>query len=91
MIAAIRRIWRRRAAPATDAKQRLKAVLVQDRLDLTPARMDRLRAALVEAARRYVRIDDCDVHVELVERGERVVLVTDLPIQQVAGARARLT
>jgi cell division topological specificity factor len=71
---------------ARTAKERLKFVLIHDRADLPPARLEALKDELITLLSRYVEIDTRAVKVTLTSDRERQRLVADVPL---APARAR--
>lgn len=62
------------------AKQRLQVVLIQDRVKLSPATMEALRAELVEVISRYVDVDTTGIEISLAKSARQSRLVADVPI-----------
>lgn len=71
---------------AVAAKSRLQFVLVHDRADLPPGKLDALKDDLVEVLSRHVEIDPGAVHISLTRDRGQQRLVADIPL---APARAR--
>ncbi|WP_243027142.1 cell division topological specificity factor MinE [Thermus albus] len=71
--------WRRRSKDK--AKERLKLVLAYDRAKLSPGLVENLKRDLLEVLRRYFPAQDEGLSVALEERGERVVLIADIPLK----------
>ncbi len=85
----IRRLLGRPAGKSgNDAKQRLKVLLVHDEIDLPPAKMEMMKAEILQVVARYVTIDEDAVTFRLHKDDNRgVALVSNLPVRRVA-ARA---
>jgi len=62
------------------AKKRLRFVLVQDRLNLSPERMKQLREELIEVISKYVEIDRDGIDIVLTGDGRQNLLRTDVPV-----------
>jgi len=73
--------WWRRKNSKQKAKERLQLVLAYDRAKLAPGKMEALKEDLLEVLSRYFPADSDQVEIEFEQRGERVVLVADIPIR----------
>ena len=71
--------WRRRSKEKT--KERLKLVLAYDRARLSPGMVESLKRDLLEVLRRYFPAQEEGLSVALEERGEKMVLVADIPLR----------
>mgnify|MGYP003475694300 FL=1 len=71
--------WRRRSKEK--AKERLKLVLAYDRARLSPGMVESLKRDLLEVLRRYSPAQEEGLSVALEERGEKMVLVADIPLR----------
>ncbi|GGM96370.1 cell division topological specificity factor [Thermus composti] len=71
--------WRRRSKEK--AKERLKLVLAYDRARLSPGMVESLKRDLLEVLRRYFPAQEEGLSVALEERGEKVVLMADIPLR----------
>ena len=71
--------WRRRSKEK--AKERLKLVLAYDRARLSPGMVESLKRDLLEVLRRYFPAQEGGLSVALEERGEKMVLVADIPLR----------
>ena len=71
--------WRRRSKEK--AKERLKLVLAYDRARLSPGMVESLKRDLLEVLRRYFPAQGEGLSVALEERGEKMVLVADIPLR----------
>ncbi len=63
------------------AKERLKLVLAYDRARLSPGLVENLKQDLLEVLRRYFPAQEEGLSVALEERGERMVLIADIPLR----------
>lgn len=70
-------------------KDRLKLVLQYDRAKLSPAKMDELKAELVQVISKYFPADESGYDVNIDQQGDRMVLVANLPAQGVQEKRAQ--
>ena len=71
--------WRRRSKEK--AKEWLKLVLAYDRARLSPGMVESLKRDLLEVLRRYFPAQEEGLSVALEERGEKMVLVADIPLR----------
>ena len=71
---------------AATAKNRLQFVLVHDRADLPPGKLEALKDDLIEVLSRHVDIDPRTVQISLTRERNQQRLVADIPL---ASARAR--
>ena len=62
------------------AKERLKLVLVTDRSDLSPDKLEEMQHEIIDVIRRYIPIDDADVQIKLEQRDRKNYLVADIPL-----------
>lgn len=66
---------------ATQAKERLKLVLIHDRTDINPGVMDALKDELIQVISRYVSIDPDAVRIEMSQEGREQRLIADIPLR----------
>ena len=71
---------------AATAKNRLQFVLVHDRADLPPGKLEALKNDLIEVLSRHIEIDPRMVQISLTRDRNQQRLVADIPL---ASARAR--
>jgi cell division topological specificity factor len=71
---------------ATTAKNRLQFVLVHDRADLPPGKLEALKDDLIQVLSRHIEIDPRAVQISLTRERDQQRLVADIPL---APARAR--
>lgn len=62
------------------AKSRLQLVLVHDRVDLSPQKMQMLKDELISTISKYVEIDVEGMQVNLTQNGRQCRLTADIPI-----------
>ncbi len=62
------------------ARNRLKVVLMQDRTNLTPELMERMRKEMVELLSKYVEMDKEALELDLEQDGEQVALMLSIPV-----------
>ena len=62
------------------AKDRLQLVLVQDRVNLPPQKMDKLKDELIKVISEYVEIDHEGIEISLTKTGRRSRLMADIPV-----------
>lgn len=62
------------------ARNRLRVVLMQDRTNLTPELMERMRKELVELLSKYVEMDKEALELNLEQDGEQVALMLSIPV-----------
>ena len=65
------------------AKERLRLVLVHDRLDMSESMMEALRADLIATIVKYMEIDQESLEVSLSRDDEGVALVANIPVKNV--------
>jgi len=74
------------SSSAATAKNRLQFVLVHDRADIPPGKLEALKDDLIEALSRHVEIDPRTVQISLTRERNQQRLVADIML---APARAR--
>ena len=62
------------------AKNRLQLVLVQDRVKLSPHRMDQLKDELIQVISKYVEIEKDGIDISLTRSGRQSRLTADIPV-----------
>ncbi len=71
---------RQRAKSRDVAKNRLRQVLVHDRANLSPGKMDRLRDDLVLVISKYVEIDRDGMNIALIDTNRQSCLTANVPV-----------
>ncbi len=62
------------------AKNRLQLVLVQDRVNLSPEKMNELKDELIQLISKYVEIDREGIDISLTKAGRRSRLTANIPV-----------
>ena len=62
------------------AKERLQFVLVHDRLDLSPDKLEAMKDEILSVISKYVRIDRNNVDISIEQRQRDNWLVADIPL-----------
>ncbi|MCL5965349.1 MAG: cell division topological specificity factor MinE [Deinococcus sp.] len=71
--------WRKKSKDTL--KERLKLTLAYDRAQLAPGLVDELKRDLIEVLKRYFPSEQEGLEVSVEQRGERMVLVANLPLR----------
>lgn len=64
------------------ARQRLRLVLMHDRLDLAPDTMDNMKREIWEVVSRYMVVDDDFMEFEIRRLDELMVLVSNIQVKE---------
>lgn len=75
--------WNRPTNSRTEAKQRLKLVIAQDRTGINPDDLEAMRKEILEVVARYVEIDPGESEVSLESDDRVTALIANLPIKRV--------
>lgn len=75
------RLLGRQTSSASQAKERLKLVLVHDRTDITPGALEMLKDDLIAAISRHIDIDPEAVRIEMSQEGREQRLIADIPLR----------
>ncbi len=62
------------------AAERLRLVLMHDRLDLTPQMMDSLRSDILKVIADYLEIDESGMEIALQRSNNSIALVANIPV-----------
>jgi cell division topological specificity factor len=81
------RLLGRQTSSASQAKERLKLVLVHDRTDITPGALELLKDDLIAAISRHIDIDPDAVRIEMSQEGREQRLIADIPLRPVRRKR----
>ena len=71
------------------AKERMKLVLVHDRIDMTPGEIEEMKDELIEVISRHIEIDSRAVIIEMTQDGRQQRLIADIPLLPVRRRRVR--
>ncbi|MEE9188724.1 MAG: cell division topological specificity factor MinE [Anaerolineales bacterium] len=83
------RILGREKRSAKQAKDRLKLVLIHDRIDLNPGTLETLKDEIIEVISRHVDIDPETVQIEMTQDGRQQRLIANIPINPSGRRRSR--
>ncbi len=72
---------------AGQAKERLKLVLINDRIDMTSEELESLKNELLTVISRYIAIDPSEVSITMAQEGREQRLLADIPLKQVGRKR----
>lgn len=64
------------------AKERLQFILVHDRINLPPERMEAMKAEILAVISKYVAIDRDNVDIALQQRNRDSLIVAEIPFSQ---------
>jgi cell division topological specificity factor len=83
MIDFLSRFFRREETSKSLAKERLRLILMSDRVSLAPDVFDAMKGEMLDVLRRYLEIDErgMDVHFENAER--QFALLANIPVREV--------
>ena len=83
MLDFLTRFFRREESSRSQAKERLRLVLLSDRVSLAPETFDLMKTEMLSVVRRYRDVDEqgLDVHFENAER--RFILLANIPVVSV--------
>lgn len=84
----LERLFKREPNSAAQAKERLKLVLIHDRIDISPVTLDALKDEIIQVISRHVPIDPDAVHIEMAQEGREQRLIADIPILTVRRRRS---
>lgn len=79
MSISIKQLFGRKPKSSSIAKQRLKLVITQDRLDVDDRVMTRLHHELAEVLAKYFEFSASSVKMNLKQEGNSYILVADFP------------
>lgn len=87
MRALIQKFFGHQTSSRTDAKQRLKLLLIHDQVDLSPAQLASMREEILAVIHRYVDVESDGVEFKLAREDGQVALISSIPVRRVT-ARA---
>lgn len=74
------RLFGRKETSSTVAKNRLQLVLVHDRVDLTPGKMEQMKDELIQVISKYVEIDRQGIDIALTKNNNQSRLTAHIPL-----------
>ncbi len=83
----LNQLFGREKKSARQAKERLQLVLIHDRTDLNPHKLELLKDDLIEAISRHIEIDPSAVRIEMTQDGRQQRLIADIPLNPVGKRR----
>jgi len=75
------RFFNRDSGSKNLAKERLRLVLVHDRVGISPHILENMRADLIQVISNYMEIDEQALEVSLDSSGNSVALVANIPVK----------
>ncbi|MBQ7496337.1 MAG: cell division topological specificity factor MinE [Selenomonas sp.] len=82
MMEALMKIFGKKEPSGKVARNRLKVVLVHDRINISPEIMENMRNDIVKVISRYVDIDMNAMEMSLANDDESVALVANIPVSR---------
>ena len=76
----LNRLFGRKEASGNVAKNRLQLVLVHDRVNLSPGKMDQLKDDLIQVISKYVEIDRDHMDISLTRENNQNLLIANIPL-----------
>ena len=76
----LNRLFGRKEASGNVAKNRLQLVLVHDRVNLSPGKMDQLKDELIQVISKYVEIDREHIDITLTREDNQNLLIANIPL-----------
>ncbi|MEI7989166.1 MAG: cell division topological specificity factor MinE [Chloroflexota bacterium] len=77
----VNRIFGKEQSSAAQAKERLQLVLISDRTDLSPARIEILKDELITVISHHIEIDPQAIRIEIAHDGNKQRLLADIPLK----------
>lgn len=70
-----------RQKSAQDAKERLKLVLIHDRTDISPQKLENIKDDLLQTISNHIQIEPDKVTISMVHEGREQRLIADIPLK----------
>ena len=70
------------------ARNRLRMVLIQDRIDLSPEKMEQMKREIWEVVSRYMVVDDDFTEFEVRRLDELIMLVSNIEVKDLSALAA---
>ena len=85
----LKQLWNRDAYSSKDiAKERLRLVLVHDRVNVSPNLLEALKEDLIEVISKYMEIEETGFEVNLDKSDNQVALSANIPVKRMKRAIA---
>jgi cell division topological specificity factor len=75
------RLLNRDTKSAYEAKERMKLVLIHDRVNMNSNTLESLKNEIIGVISRHVDIDPDLVHIEMTQEGRQQRLIADIPLK----------
>lgn len=87
MIDFLRHFWNRDTQSSKQiAKERLRLVLVHDRVNVSPSLLEALKVDLLEVISKYMEIEETGLEVNLDKSENSVALIANIPVKRMKRA-----
>ncbi|MGI6566314.1 MAG: cell division topological specificity factor MinE [Firmicutes bacterium] len=87
MLDFLKQFWNRDSDSSKQiAKERLRLVLVHDRVDVSPSLLESLKEDLLEVISKYMEIEEDGLEVNLDKSDKSVALVANIPVRRMKRA-----
>ncbi len=73
----------RETSSKDDAKQRMKVLLIHDRVNLTPAQMEKMKSEVLEVISKYCEVEPEAFEIKLNPRDKGISLDSTVPVRRV--------
>lgn len=80
------RMLGRSKGSSSTAKERLRFVLVHDRINLPPDQLEAMKQEILQVISKYVSVDDRNVDIAMQQRDQDNLLVAEIPFSKRANA-----
>lgn len=74
-------LLKRDTRSANQAKERMRLVLIHDRVNMTSSTMENLKNEIIGVISRHVEIDPEAVRIEMTQEGREQRLIADIPLK----------
>lgn len=75
------RLFNRDTKSANQAKERMKLVLIHDRVNMNSNTLDSLKNEIIGVISRHVDVDTDAVHIEMTQEGRQQRLIAEIPLK----------
>ena len=77
------------ASSAQTAKERISFILLHDRIDIGPGRMDQMKQDIIEVIKNYFEINESQIELKLENEEGSTALLATVPINSVRGRNGK--
>ena len=90
MLDFLKQLWNRDAYSSKQvAKERLRLVLVHDRVNVSPSLLEAIKEDILEVISKYMEIEETGFEVNLDRSDNQVALCANIPVKRMKRAMAR--